>query len=373
MNFGQRPFAYTAPSGYKALCTTNLPTPTIGATSSTRAGKYFNTVLWTGNDLTRTISGVGFQPDAVWIKSRSGTENHNFYDAVRGVRKVLKQNLTNAEQDLTGSGYGLSAFTSDGFSVEGGGSEYNYNNYAYVAWNWKANGAGSSNTAGSITSTVSANTTSGFSIVTYTGTGSAATVGHGLGVAPKMIIIKRRDTTADWPVYHAGLASPQGKILYLDLTQGPDTATSFWGTSGPTSTLIDLGSGNALYNASGGTYVAYCFASIAGYSAFGTYTGNGSADGPFIYTGFRPAFVLMKRCDTTAANWAILDDTRNTSNVVDKELNPNTSGAEQTFSTLDFVSNGIKIRNTDAQYNTNGGLYLYAAFAENPFKYSLAR
>ena len=366
-NFGQRPFAYTAPSGFKALCTQNLPTPTIGATSTTLAGKYFNPVLYTGNSSTLAVTGVGFQPDWVWVKSRSAATDHGLYDAVRGVQKQLESNTTTAETTET---TGITAFNSDGFTT-GALAQLNTSSATYVAWNWKANGSGSTNTAGSITSTVSANTTSGFSIITWTGNATqGATIGHGLGAVPALFIIKNRSTAGtNWPVKTNQLST--NSYLYLN-SNGASASFSFFWPNEPTSSIIYLGSNNEV-NGSGNSMVCYAFAPVAGYSAFGSYTGNGSTDGPFIYTGFRPAYVMVKV--TTAANvWLILDATRNTSNVVTLNLNADQSSAENTYSGwCDFTSNGFKVRGTDGAINTGSGTYIYMAFASNPFKYSLAR
>jgi hypothetical protein len=363
-NFGQRPFAYTAPSGFKALCTQNLPTPTIGATSTTQADDFFNPVLYTGTGATRTVTGVNFAPDFVWIKSRSAAYNNRLYDRVRGVENVLQSNTTAAEAS---DGGGLTAFGSDGFTL-GSSVSQNENGSTFVAWNWKANGAGSSNTAGSITSTVSANTTSGFSIVTYTGTGSGtATIGHGLGVAPSMIIVKFRNTTSNWSIYHASVGNTKRLVF---TTAAEETGSGYWNNTTPTSTVFTLGTDlNQSYD-----FVAYCFAPVAGYSAFGSYTGNGSSDGPFVFTGFRPRYVLIK---STAGGrgWGIFDSARGTFNVNKLLLEANSSGAEIDSANyqLDFLSNGFKIR-TDNQYmNANGSTYIFAAFAEFPFKYSPAR
>lgn len=366
MNFGQRPFAYTAPSGFKALCTTNLPTPAIGATSTTRADDYFNTVLYTGTGSQQTVTGVGFQPDFTWVKSRNNVTNHIVQDAVRGATKILIPNATNSE--LTGTQW-FNGFASDGFIV-GSDAASNQSGYTYVAWNWKANGAGSSNTAGSITSTVSANTTAGFSIVTYTGTGASATVGHGLGVAPRMIIVKARNFARNWNVYHGSLGATQG--INLNATGAATTDSGWWNNTAPTSTVFTAGS----YSSEGTvTYVAYCFAEVAGYSRFGSYTGNGSADGPMVFTDFKPAYVMIKQSSASGEHWTILDNKRNTYNVINKELYANLSNAEGSNAgnaTLDFLSNGFKIRTTNAGQNTNGATYIYAAFASDPFKYSLA-
>ena len=365
VNFGQRPFAYTAPSGFKALCTQNLPTPAIGATSTTQAGDYFNPVLYTGNGnaTAQAITGTGFQPDWVWIKSRSNTYVNLLFDAVRGAGKQLISELTNAETTVAN----FVSFDSDGFTVNanGGASSYNANGATYVAWQWKANGAGSSNTAGSTTSTVSANTTSGFSIVTWTGNGGEVTVGHGLGAVPSLIIHKFRSAVSNWSVYTATTGA--GKRLKLNTTDAVATDGSF--PVAPTSTVFSINAGS---NDPGVTMLAYCFAAVPGYSAFGSYTGNGSSDGPFVFTGFRPAFVLIK--GTSAGYiWTIEDNKRDTYNPETKYLQPQASDAEGTFTTQDFVSNGFKIRTTDTAWNGNGITYIYMAFAENPFKYSLAR
>ena len=369
-NFGQRPFAYTPPSGYKSLVTTNLPTPpnNIGATATTQANDYFNTVLYTGTGSSLGVTGVGFQPDFVWIKERAGAADHGLYDAVRGVQKQLESNNTDAETTET---TGLTAFNTDGFTV-GALAQLNTNTDTYVAWNWKANGAGSSNNAGTITSTVSANTTAGFSIVTYTGNGtSGATVGHGLGATPRMMIFKQRGGTTSWPVYHSSLTSAN-YALFLNLTiaeDGPNTA--YFNNTAPTSTLFTLGN-LAGINGSGNTFVAYCFAPVAGYSAFGSYVGTGTSDGPFVYTGFRPAFILVKVTSTTGYDWYLMDAKRPGYNVISNRLFPNLDIAEATTgdAQLDFLSNGFKLRSG----NSNAAqTYIYAAFAEFPFKYSLAR
>jgi hypothetical protein len=367
-NFGQRPFAYTAPSGFKALCTQNLPTPTIGATTATQAGKYFNSVLYTGTGSSLGVTGVGFQPDWVWAKSRSATTDHALYDAVRGVQKQLESNTTTAETTET---TGLTAFGSDGFTT-GALAQMNTSSATYVAWNWKANGSGSTNTAGSITSTVSANTTSGFSVVTYTGNGtSGATVGHGLGVTPAMYIVKKL-TISDWSVYHASIGATGA--LRLNLTAGTDVTVVYWNNTAPTSSVFSIGNA-ADINQNSANYVSYCFAPIAGYSAFGSYTGNASADGPFIFTGFKPAFVLIKSSTVASSSWRLWDAKRSTYNVVNSSLFPNLSNAEVSTAdyAIDFLSNGIKIRAADDGQNYSGGTFIYAAFAESPFKYSLAR
>ena len=383
INFGQRPFAYTAPSGFKALCTQNLPTPTIGATAATQAGKYFNAVTWTGDgSSSRSITGVGFQPDFTWLKTRSNpNQSHHFVDAVRGygtsAMRTLFSNQTDAEESSNAAGtlfYGnIQSLNSDGFTVAAGNTgadQVNKSSWTYVAWNWKANGAGVTNTSGSVTSTVSANTTSGFSVVTFTAQSSGtATVGHGLGTAPKMLIFKSRTSGTDnWATYHASLGS--GQIIYLNLTNSTAGSGVPWNSTSPTSSVFTLGTGFAGL----GNMVAYCFAEVPGFSKFGSYTGNGSTDGPFVYCGFRPKYVMFKRTDTTGS-WIVYDTTRDTINVAGKELLPNASNAEATYSILDFLSNGFKLRiGVDAPaVNASGGTYIFAAFAEAPQKFALAR
>jgi hypothetical protein len=371
-NFGQRPFAYTPPTGFVALNTFNLPTPTIGATASTQAGKYMSNVLWTGNGAsTIDVTGVGFQPDFVWAKRRSAADGHGLFDVVRGTNQWLQSNTTGAETTFGGN-FGLLAFNPDGFQM-GSGSAVNLSGATYVAWNWKANGTGVTNTAGSITSTVSANTTSGFSVVTYTGNGTGgATVGHGLGVAPSMIILKRRNGTSNWTVGHSSLPS-WAYYLVLNITDAQGSNNVVWNSTAPTSTVFTVGTG-ADQNGSGNTIVAYCFAEVAGYSKFGSYTGNGSSDGPFVYTGFRPKFFMTKRTNGAGDNWHIHDTTRSPYNEAFADLRPNTSDAENTSAyPMDIVSNGIKWRQGGSDGNESGATYIYMAFAENPFKYSLAR
>jgi hypothetical protein len=344
-----------------------MPTPTIPD------GELFmNATTYTGNGGTQTITngapGQSFQPDLIWIKSRSNAYNNFLTDSVRGASKYLISNATDAEADAGSAG--ITAFNTNGFSM-GSGTALNASGATYVGWQWKAGGAAVTNTAGSISAQVSANTTSGFSIVTYTGTGSAATVGHGLGVAPSMIFFKDRTSGAQsWMVYHASLGNQA--YLLLNLTNAVTTGSGVWNNTSPTSSVFSLGSPNNNCNASGDAYVAYCWAPIAGYSAFGSYTGNGSTDGPFIYTGFRPRFYMYKRTDTTAS-WIILDSQRNTSNIVTNLLAPNLTQAESSFDMVDFCSNGIKIRNNFNADNGSGGTFIYAAFAENPFKYANAR
>jgi hypothetical protein len=378
-NFGQRPFAYTPPTGYKSLCATNLPTPTIGATTTTQAGKYFNPVLYTGNSSSRTITGVGFQPDFTWIKIRDAIDSHYLFDAVRGkgttYMKTLYSNATNAESpgNSTSLDVGVTDFASDGFTFGSGTLNGNQSPYTFVAWNWKANGAGSTNTAGSITSTVSANTTSGFSIVTWTGNGTAgATIGHGLGVAPAMIIAKRRNAADNWPVYHSALGATYW--LRLNSSIAAVNTDAMWNNTAPTSTVFTV-KADTENNASGGTYVAYCFAEVPGFSKFGSYVG-GSSVKPFVYCGFRPAYIMIKYASAgSSASWVVWDNKRNTYNAANSILTPNTSNAEFTGSVvdIDFLSNGFCVRGTDGSFNDPGVTYIFAAFAEFPFKFANAR
>jgi hypothetical protein len=325
----------------------------------------FNPVLYTGTSATQSITGVGFQPDFVWLKARSGAFQHGQFDAVRGATKGLVSNTTDAETTFSA----VTSFNSNGFT---NGTDYNNSGTTYVSWNWKANGAGSSNTAGSITSTVSANTTAGFSVVTYTGTGANATIGHGLGAVPKMIIVKDRTSALNWRVYHVSTGNDGG--MFLNTTGAYASNSGMWNSTTPTSTVFTVGTDQGT-NFSTDSFVAYCFAEVAGYSAFGSYTGNGSTDGPFIYTGFKPAFVVVKRTNTTG-DWPMVDSTRDPYNVAQYGLYANSSISEASFGSptpmYDFNSNGFKIRNTFANTNASGGTYIYMAFASNPFKYANA-
>ena len=328
-------------------------------TTINKPSDYFNTKLDTGTGSSNSVTGVGFQPDMTWFKHRNGTSEHNIYDAVRGATKRIHTNTAGSENTTVES---LQSFNSDGFTV-GTNSEVNTNNDNIVAWNWKAGGSGSANTDGSINTTAtSVNTTAGFSISTYTGTGSNATVGHGLGSVPKMIIVKRTNATDVWRVYHGSIGAT--KHLVLNTTAGDASGSNVWNDTAPTSSVFSISTDSAV-NASGATYVAYCFAEKKGYSKFGSYTGNGNADGTFIYTGFAPSFVIMKRTDNTGA-WYTLDNKRPTYNPKNKYLSPDSSNAESTFTFWDFLSNGFKIRNTGTENNASGGTYIYMAFAEEP-------
>jgi len=322
--------------------------------------KNFNTVLYTGNATARTITGVGFQPDWVWGKIRSEAQDHVLVDSVRGATKQLYSSDSSGEQTES---QGLTGFASDGFTL-GTHAYFNKNTATYVAWNWLAGNSTSSNGDGSITSTVSANTTAGFSIVTYTGTGSAATVGHGLSSAPKVLIVKRRDSTADWSVFHTNLGSNNYRIR-LNSTDTHNDDTAYWNGTAPTSSVFSVGTDSST-NASSGTYVCYAFAEKKGYSKFGGYTGNGNADGTFVNTGFKPAMIITKRTDTTGA-WVIYDNKRDTFNPEDAQLVPSSNEAEATSERFNFLSNGFKLITTATRVNASGGSYIYMAFAEAPF------
>lgn len=376
-NFGQRAFAYTAPTGFKALVTQNLPTPTVGASSTTLANKYFDIALYTGNgNATQTVSGLNFQTDFLWTKSRSNAYSHVLYDVLRtfGIQKGITSNGTTTEgafNDDATSGY-VNSVNSTGFQVTKGttGEYTNQNGVTYCVWNWKAGGAGVTNTAGSITSTVSANITAGFSVVTYTGTSGNATVGHGLGVVPKMMILKSRNQATNWPVYHSDLGNT--KYLFLNTTNGATTDSTYWNNTTPTSSVFSIGT--TTNNGSGYNWVAYCFAEIAGFSKIGAYNGNGSTDGTFVYCGFRPKFIMVKNTDTGTETWGIVDSSRDPYNVSFRRLYPNLSNAENTgdSTVVDLLSNGFKFRSTDAMSNASRS-YIYMAFAESPFNYSRAR
>ena len=366
-NFGQRPFTYTPPSGFKALNTQNLPDATIKNGAS-----YMAATLYTGNATVRSISnggnntiGTTFQPDFVWIKSRTPTAwSHELFDALRGPLNYLSTNLTAANQVEATS---LTAFDSNGFST-GVWAPINGSGESLVAWQWNAGGSTVTNTSGSISAQVRANPTAGFSVITWTGTGANATVGHGLGVAPSMIINKPRGVGDNWISWHTTLGSTG--YIYLNLTNASATAASVWNSTLPTSTVFSVGTSSNI-NSSGQTMVSYCFAAVAGYSAFGSYTGNGSASGTFIFTGFRPRFVMMKNTTIAGNSWVIQDTSRSVHNSVNAYLAAESSGTEGTGVPMDMLSNGFRL--TSASQNDNGSIFIYMAFAENPFKYSLAR
>jgi hypothetical protein len=326
---------------------------------------YFNTVLYTGNGGSQNITGVGFSPDWVWLKGRNNANNNNLNDTVRGVNKQLYSDLTNAETTATTH---LTAFDSDGFTLGNDGA-VNGSSDTYVSWNWKAGGSASSNSNGSITSSVSANTTAGFSIVSYTGTGSAgATVGHGLGSVPQMLILKGRDQVENWTVYHEGLTS-NNYALRLNDSAAQFSQTLSWNDTTPTSSVFTLGGGagtSDYTNRSGISMIAYCFAEKKGYSKFGSYTGNGNADGTFVFTGFKPSMVIYKKSSGTE-NWFIHDNKRQGFNPDNELLFPDLSNAEGTVNRIDLLSNGFKATTSDGGINGSGATYIYMAFAESPF------
>lgn len=345
VNFGQRFFSATPPSNFKALNTQNLTTPTI-----MNGAAYMDATIYTGNgSSSRTFTGELFSPDLVWIKGRSGATDHALYDAVRGVQLQLESNNTGAE---TTESTGLTAFTADGFTI-GSLAQINTNAATYVAWLWDKS------------------VTSGFDIVTYTGNGANRTISHSLNTVPSMIIVKQRtaSSTTNWAVYHSSLANTE--YILLNTTGAKATGATYWNSTTPTSSVFSLGTA-ADVNTNSGTYVAYCFAPVAGYSAFGSYTGNGSTDGPFVYMAFRPRYILTKRTDSTGS-WEIYDTSRDTYNVMSADLAAESSAAETSTARFDALSNGFKVRTTSTATNASGGTYIYAAFAENPFKISRAR
>ena len=334
---------------------------------------FFETLTWTGDGTSpRTLSGLQFQPDWVWGKRRDDAAGHNLFDSVRtaGSDKNVQSNTNGTEGSGSPGTYGyLSAFTSDGFTVTAGSSDnayWNNNTATYVSWNWLAGGATSSNGDGSITSNVSVNSTSGFSIVSYVGGGaSSATVGHGLGATPAMIIIKNRQNDPEWRVWHQNLSGSTYKLGLNSSGAQDSSATVF---NGQSSTTFTVGSDPSV-SGSGNNIIAYCFKEVKGYSKFGGYTGNGNADGPFVYTGFRPAWILIKRTNASGTSWVMHDNKRNPFNEVDERIWADLSNAATTSSSynIDFLSNGFKIRNTNSLVSTSGGTYIYMAFAEHPF------
>ena len=334
-------------------------------TTIKKSTEHFNTKLYTGNGSTQSITGVGFQPDFVWLKQRSsGVYYHRLQDSIRGAGKPIYSNRTDAEGDFgTGTTGSIRTFDTDGFSI-GSDTGSNENNTTMVSWNWKANGTGSSNTDGSITSTVSANTTNGFSIVSYTGNETAgATVGHGLSSTPKMIILKNRNSTDDWVVYHESLGNTQS--IRLNLTNASATTPASFNNTSPTSSVFTLGDWTAV---NGSSMIAYCFADVKGFSKFGSYTGNGNADGTFVYTGFKPAFIMVKPSSIGNEAWKLYDNKRNIFNVVENGLNASDSQVEGSGSGnyIDFLSNGFKLRTNDTRQNGSGATNIYMAFAEEP-------
>jgi len=375
-NFGQRAFAYTAPTGFKALVDTNLPTPVVAKPSTV-----FDVLLWSGNSTKpRTLSGLNFDVDLIWVKARSDSYNHWLQDSVRGFAtgKKLRPNGTDAEGtgdalDIYGyvSGSSSTGFTIDGTGTTGQLGQSNLSGQTYVGWAWDAGTSTVTNTAGSISSQVRANASAGFSVVTYTGNGvNGATVGHGLGVAPSLLICKVRNASDNWCVYHASIGA--SLRLNLNTTAGTTSGTAAWGTA-PTSSVFSIGTSGEV-NTNGNTFVCYAFSPVSGYSSFGSYVGNGSStDNTFVYTGMRPRFVMLKRSDSTG-NWVIWDAVRNSYNVANSILLPNSSAAEYSpDAKIDILSNGFKVRDNSGDSGSSGGTYIYAAFAENPFQYARAR
>jgi len=375
-------FKYSVPSGYLALCSANLPELTIDPINDDTPEDYFNTVLYTGTGSTQSITGVGFQPDFVWVKRRSAAGDHILSDSVRTAGKYLSSNLDATEITSTD----FDSFDSDGFTVNAidqtGGLNVSGNTYA--AWNWKAGGTAVSNTDGDNTSSVSANTDIGFSIVSYTGSGGEKTVGHGLDQECDMVIVKSRDNTRPWCVMHKDLSSNYNLSLngsggqYHFPSQSSNGGIHTPDQTGSTSTTFSLGNGTSdsvNVNGSGEDYIAYCFHSVEGFSKVGSYTGNGSSDGTFVYTGFRPAWVMTKYISSNGQEWCIQDNRRLGYNPDNAALFADLSGAEYASNLryIDFTSNGFKLRNSSTNQNVNGGKYIYIAFAEQPFKYANAR
>ena len=335
-------------------------------TTIKKPSDYFNTNLYTGNNTETSHTGIGFQPDLTWLKVRNASGAHYLFDAIRGATNYIRSDNTAAEGTLAET---LKSFDSDGYTV-GTSNSVNTNNETMVGWNWLGANGTSANTDGSISSTVSANTTSGFSIVSYTGDGSSSsTVGHDLGVAPSVVIIKRRNASDAWYVMHTSLSSNNN--VFLNLTDAQQNVSTYTGgliSTSPTSSVFSFVNGTSVnnVNASGGTYIAYCFAEKQGYSKFGSYTGNGNADGSFIYTGFKPAVFIVKKTSGTA-NWEIRDNKRtNSFNTQDERLFPNLSNAGNSSEGIDFISNGLKLRGTSSNWNDSGGTYSYMCFAEEP-------
>ena len=376
-NFGQRPFTYTPPSGFKSLNTFNLPEPTIK-----QPNKHFDINLWTGNGGTQAIVNSGsMQPGMIWIKTRNQANYHCLQDIVRGTDGTLFPNATAAEETNQPR---LSSFNSNGFTLTSK-NDANGSGDTFVGWQWNAGTANVTNTSGSVTSQVRNNPTAGFSVVTYnTGSAGTQTVGHGLGVTPAMIWIKSRiNSTAHWDVWHKSFANPAQGYMYLNLLNAVANDARNYSNTAPTSSLFTYESGYEF--TANQNYVAYFWAEIEGYSKFSSYVGNGSADGPFVYTGFRPKFIMMKNSTTagTSRNWAIIDSTRSYANAGNHTLAANLADASSSFGTgvdvfgaanvIDILSNGFKIRDTGVFANTSGDTYIYMAFAEMPFKYARSR
>ena len=329
-------------------------------TTINKSSDHFDTRTYSASGA-GSVSDVAFQPDFLWFKNRTGVGDHGLMDAIRGVNKILHSNDAVTER-TSGASNDFTAFTSNGFTY-GASSQLDTSTGTPCTWLWKANGTGSANTAGSINSTVSANTTSGFSIVKYTGTGANATVGHGLGSVPKMIIVKDLTNAENWEVYNAALGAT--KSFYLNATTVPFISSERWNDTSPTNSVFSLGT--AKTNNNNANIIAYCFADVQGFSKFGSYIGNDNGDGPFIYTGFKPAFVMIKRKDGTG-NWSMIDNKRSSFNECNNTLRADLTSVQYTATdqSNDMLSNGFKIRNNDNNFNVNNSTYIYMAFAEAP-------
>jgi hypothetical protein len=334
-------------------------------TTIDKPSDYFNTVLWTGNDGTNAIA-TGHATSMVWLKWRGGSNNHQLQDIIRGVTKPIFPNTTGAESTVSPS---ITAFTSTGFTLGDDEGDYNTSGREYVGWSWKAGTAFSNDASatgiGTIDSTGSVNTDAGFSIISYTGTGSAGTVAHGLGVAPKFIIFKNRNGGFNWNTYHSAY-SPAQSQEFNTTNAAESNGSAMWNSTATTSSVFSLGNANSV-NQSSAPIVAYCFADVKGYSKFGSYVGNGSNDGTFCYLGFKPAFLLIKQTGASG-KWLMIDNKRDPDNACNHRLNSDVNFAENTGSIfIDMLSNGWKFRTTDTDYNTSGVSGIYMAFAENPF------
>jgi len=365
-------FFYAPPSGYLALCSANLPEPTIGPNSGTneQSDDYFNTVLWTGTGSSRSID-VGFQPDWAWIKARNAGAGHTIFDSSRGDDIRLNSSDTNVDQTISNA----LAFSSTGYTVNNNAT--NEEDRTFVSWNWKANSgtatATISESGNNPAAVVQANPKAGFSIITYTGTGDTGTIAHGLGAVPTWILIKNRDQADSWAVYHGGNTSaPATDYLKLDTNATTSDGVGWWDDTAPTSSVFTVHDQH-MVNADGEKYVAYVFADVEGYSKMGSYISNQSTDGTFIYLGFRPKFVIVKRTNATYS-WMMYDDKRDPFNVMNTTFFADLDNAESASDNIDFVSNGIKLRTTGNSFNGgSGSLFIYMAFAEAPFKYANAR
>jgi len=364
-------FFYAVPSGHLAVCSANLGISSDidpAQTDTDYPSKQFNCIAYTGTGSSNAVTGLGFQPDLVVIKNRSGTQGTKWTDSSRGVTKVLQSAVANAESTDSN---GLTAFGSDGFTV-GSDAGYNGSSNGMVAWCWKANGGTTAtNTEGATNSTVQANTKAGFSIIQYVGTGSTTTIGHGLDTAPDFMIHKNRDTTDNWVVYARSQGASKRAQLNSNITWG--TSTGSFNSTDPSSTLITLGSSSGT-NASSGNYVCYAWHNVEGYQRFGTYIGNNTDnDGPFVYTGFRPRMLAIKGA-TESYPWCVFDSARNTHNLVDKHIAWNYADAEATEPTgarkVDFLSNGFKVMADAASINGDADTYVYMAWGDVPFKYN---